>query len=291
MAGAKITSGQGRANQGPGQFLVREAVWSPFRLGVSVRPPFSFSCGDQARAYFPPAPVLSTGKGWYETSLCASQCNGQGRPCVVGLFPADWHGAAFVIAGNAPGIHVHSNTAGIFACGAVTSSGRWLQVQWPESWSEVSIAAKEMAPIVRAAATWSWTWHCCNVFFHCDNAAVVAVIQRKSTRNALLLHLLHCLYFYAAIFQFSYSAHHLPGVSNVAAMHYQGATCHCFFLFSHRVSLRNLHIFFKDYVLTNLQALYRSSKVKYETFSGKPTFLLTFLTFYTLHGSLYTKVR
>ena len=52
-----------------------------------------------------------------------------------------------------------------------------------------------------------------------------------------------------------------------------------------------MYTFFKDYVLTNLQALYRFSKVKYETFSGKPTFLLTFLTFYTLRGSLDTKVR
>ena len=68
-----------------------------------------------------------------------------------------------------------------------------------------------------AAATWGQTWHRCNVFFHCDNAAVVAVIQRKSTRDALLLHLLRCLYFYAAFFQFLYSAHHLPGVFNVAA--------------------------------------------------------------------------
>ena len=115
-----------------------------------------------------------------------------------------------MIAGDAPGIHVHSDAAG----SSVTSSGRWLQVQWPEPWSEVRIAAKEMAPIVMAAATWGQTWHRCNVFFHCDNAAVVAVIQRKSTRDALFLHL---LYFYAAFFQFSYSAHHLPGVSNVAA--------------------------------------------------------------------------
>ena len=126
-------------------------------------------------------------------------------------FLQDWHGARFVIPGDAPSVHVHSDAAGNFGCGAVTSSDRLLQVQWP---SDVSIAAKEMAPVAMAAATWGQTWHCCNVFFHCDNTAVVAVIQRKSTRDALLLHLLH---FYAAFFQFSYSAHHLPGVSNVAA--------------------------------------------------------------------------
>ena len=124
-------------------------------------------------------------------------------------FLQDWHCAAFVIPGDAPSVHVHSDAAGNFGCGAVTSSHRWLQVQWPDSWSEVSIAAKEMAPVVMAAVTWGQTWHRCNVFFHCNNTAVVAVIQRKSTRDALLFHLLRCLYFYAAFFQFSYSAHHL----------------------------------------------------------------------------------
>ena len=51
-------------------------------------------------------------------------------------FLQDWHYAVFVIPGNAPEIHVHSDTAGSFGCGAVSSSGSWLQVQWPESWSE-----------------------------------------------------------------------------------------------------------------------------------------------------------
>ena len=137
-------------------------------------------------------------------------------------FLQDWHGAAFVIPGDAPGIHVHSNTAGSFGCGTVTSSDRWLQVQWPDSWSEVSIAAKEMAPIVMAAVTWGRTWHCCNIFFHCDNTAVVVVIQRKSMKDALLLHLLHCLYFYAAFFKFLYSAITSLGCPMSLQMHYQG---------------------------------------------------------------------
>ena len=74
-----------------------------------------------------------------------------------------------------------------------------------------------MVPIVMAAAMWGRSWHRRRVFFHSDNMAVVAVIQRKSAKHPLLLHLLRCLYFYAAYFQFSYSAHHLPGVTNVAA--------------------------------------------------------------------------
>ena len=132
-------------------------------------------------------------------------------------FLQSWHGAAFVVSGSSPVVHVHSDASGSFGCGAVSGDGRWLQVSWPESWADVSIAVKEMAPIVLAAATWGCSWHHCSVFFHCDNAAVVSVIQRRSAKDPFLLHLLRCLYFYAARFQFCYSAHHLPGVSNVAA--------------------------------------------------------------------------
>ena len=46
---------------------------------------------------------------------------------------------------------------------------------------------------------------------------VVSVIHRKLEKHGLLLRLLCCLYFYAAHFQFAYSACHLPGVTNVAA--------------------------------------------------------------------------
>ena len=54
-------------------------------------------------------------------------------------------------------------------------------------------------------------------------------------------------------------------------------------------AVRKKETFFKDCFLTNLQALYQSSNVQYINFHGKPTFLLTFLTFYTLRGSLDTK--
>ena len=132
-------------------------------------------------------------------------------------FLQSWHGAAFVVSGSSPVVHVHSDASGSFGCGAVSDDHRWLQVSWPESWADVSIAVKEMATILLAAATWGCSWHHCSVFFHCDNAAVVFVIQRHSAKDPFLLHLLHCLYFYAARFQFGYSAHHLHGVSNVAA--------------------------------------------------------------------------
>ena len=54
------------------------------------------------------------------------------------------------------------------------------------------------------------------------------------------------------------------------------------------VRKKEIYTFFKDCFVTNLQALYQSSNVQYKNFHGKPTFLLTFLTFHTLRGSLDT---
>ena len=93
----------------------------------------------------------------------------------------------------------------------------WFQLRWPESWSEVDIVVKELVPIVVAAAIWGRHWSRSHVCFHLDNMAVVTILQSISPRGELVLHLIRCLYFYAAIYQFDYSAEHVPGVLNVAA--------------------------------------------------------------------------
>ena len=50
-----------------------------------------------------------------------------------------------------------------------------------------------------------------------DNEAVVTTIQRRSAKHPLLTQLLRCLFFYASVFQFHFSASHIPGVFNTTA--------------------------------------------------------------------------
>ena len=115
-------------------------------------------------------------------------------------FLQDWHGSSFIIPSDSLSVHVHTDASGNFGGGALSSDGRWLQVQWPESWLEIDISVKEMVPIVVAAAVWGQSWHRHRVFFHSDNAAVVAIIQKKSAKQQAMLHQLRCLYFYAAYY-------------------------------------------------------------------------------------------
>jgi hypothetical protein len=117
---------------------------------------------------------------------------------------------------SSPSIHVYSDTSGSH-CGAYCIQLGWFQLEWPPSWSEVSIAPKEMVPVVVAAAIWGKHWAGRDVRFHVDNLSVVAVIQRVSAWDDRLHHLVRCLMMFAALFRFHPSAQHIPGCENSAA--------------------------------------------------------------------------
>ena len=133
-------------------------------------------------------------------------------------FLIDWHGgASFIPVDNNPSVCVFSDASGSFGCGAICTDSQWFQICWPPTWAKIDIAAKKIVPVVAVVAVWGRGWCQHQVTFHSDNAAVVSVIQRRSAKDPLLLHLLRCLYFYAAYYQFSYCACHVPGVDNVTA--------------------------------------------------------------------------
>ena len=53
--------------------------------------------------------------------------------------------------------------------------------------------------------------------FYSDNEAVVTVIRKRCANNRLLTNLLRCLFFYAVVYKFHFSASHIPGESNWVA--------------------------------------------------------------------------
>lgn len=53
--------------------------------------------------------------------------------------------------------------------------------------------------------------------FQSDNQAVVAVLASRSCRDMDLMHLLRCLFFFEAEFQFNLVAVHIPGRLNTLA--------------------------------------------------------------------------
>ena len=131
------------------------------------------------------------------------------------LFLPDWNGSGF-FQPKTPTAEVVSDASGSWGCRAFHSS-LWFQYQWPESWQGCHIAAKEMVPIVFAAAIWGPSWSGQRIRCKSDNSAVVTVVNTGSARDPLLMHMLHCLFVYAAYYKFSVLASHLPGKQNIGA--------------------------------------------------------------------------
>ncbi len=79
------------------------------------------------------------------------------------------------------------------------------------------IAVKEMLPIVMAATVWGKFWQGLSIRFNSDNTAVVALLNAGSVKHWALMHLMRCLTFLAAKFNFVISAAHIKGVDNTLA--------------------------------------------------------------------------
>ena len=79
------------------------------------------------------------------------------------------------------------------------------------------ISVKELVPVTMAAALWGPQWSGKHICFHSDNMAVVAVLQRRSSKSPPLMQLLRCVSLFSAFYGFHFSAKHVPGVLNEVA--------------------------------------------------------------------------
>ena len=128
-----------------------------------------------------------------------------------------WNGVSF-FGGMPPGQSLISDASGSWGCGAFsTTTGEWFQLRWPELWTDKSIAAKELLPIVIGAALWGKAWTGTRVTFICDNLGVVQALSSRCVRDPHIMHLLRCLSFIEARFDFEHMANHIAGKDNRAA--------------------------------------------------------------------------
>lgn len=110
-----------------------------------------------------------------------------------------------------------SDTWGCEAYQSELQSPVWFQLQRPAGWENEHISAKEMVPVVVAAALWGQSWTHSQVVFRSDNSQVVAAINSGTSCNRIAAHLTRCLCFITASYQFVATARHIPGRLNSAA--------------------------------------------------------------------------
>ena len=135
------------------------------------------------------------------------------------LLAPSWNGISYLPGSASAGVTVTSDASGTWGCGAFQhqTPAKWFQLQWPPSWASVSIAAKELFPVVASAAMWGGSWPKSRVVFQSDNMATVQVLSSGSSRDPTMARLLRCLFFFEAYYGFEHEAKHVRGVDNVAA--------------------------------------------------------------------------
>ena len=134
------------------------------------------------------------------------------------VFLDTWNGIGMMDnPANGPvSVHLYTDASGHFGCGAWCGAW-WFQLPWLSTMGKWSIAAKELVPVVLASMVWGRSWQGSLVVTHCDNVAVVEVINAGYSKDPLLMQLLRCLFFILAQHEFSLRAEHIPGKLNVGA--------------------------------------------------------------------------
>ena len=130
-------------------------------------------------------------------------------------FANTWNGVSLMyqVSSVKCSIEMKSDASGSWGCGAFCGR-KWFQLKWPSSLIDHNITVKELTPIVLAAAVWGEDWSAKNVKVWCDNSSVVDIINKGESKELDALHLMRCLSFFKAKFQFSLFAEHIAGEDN-----------------------------------------------------------------------------
>ena len=134
-------------------------------------------------------------------------------------FIEEWNGTNFfLLPGLMPvaDLVVTSDAAGSIGYGALYRQ-QWFNQHWMPSQRPLSIAYKELFPVVIAAHLWGHHWANRRVCFRLDNSSVVHILNARTSRDHHLMVLLRSLLGVAARFNFTFEALHIPGVDNPVA--------------------------------------------------------------------------
>ena len=113
-------------------------------------------------------------------------------------FINQWNGVSFLPPPSSfPSLEVTSDASGSWGC-ATWHGHHWFQVKWCSRAEPLSIAEKELIPIILALVAWGDSWAHRQIICHCDNQVVVACLRSRTSKCKGVMHLLRCLLFIEA---------------------------------------------------------------------------------------------
>jgi len=104
-----------------------------------------------------------------------------------------------------PDFTVCSDASGVIGYGAFITNESF-NGQWSPLQLLLSIAYKELFPVVLAAHVWGPHWSCRCILFHVNNEAVVHILNSWTSKDPNIMHLLRSLLKVAAYLSFTFAA-------------------------------------------------------------------------------------
>lgn len=134
-------------------------------------------------------------------------------------FLSDFNGARMIqksVWENQDDLHLHTDASGSLGFGAFFNY-KWFSGEWPKKWQSENITLLELFPIVLSVNIWGEDLANKFVIFHSDNMAVVAVINKLSSREPKVMSLVRSLVVMSMAKNISFKAEHVLGARNESA--------------------------------------------------------------------------
>ena len=133
-------------------------------------------------------------------------------------YSKEWNGVSMmsVVDKTNPRFSVTTDASGSWGCGAFSGT-QWFSLKWNINAAPLHITVKELLPITMAAALWGAQWRGQSVQVWCDNEAVVTILNQGTSKDLEVMHLIRCLAFIMAKWDFYLFASHIKGQLNTAA--------------------------------------------------------------------------
>lgn len=93
----------------------------------------------------------------------------------------------------------------------------WIQEHYPDSWKSYHISVLEIYPIYVLIKLFAKKIVNADLTFHCDNEAVVTVINKQTSKNPYLLKIIRLVVLEQLKHNFTLQCVHIPGLRNILA--------------------------------------------------------------------------
>ena len=128
------------------------------------------------------------------------------------------NGASMMIDESNKVLDLFTDASGSLGFGAYFE-GHWTNAPWPsrileEKALKKDITYKELFPIVLSVLLWGHRFSNGKVTFHCDNEAVVSIINKQSTSHRRSMGLVRMLVYFCLTHNIVFKARHIPGKNN-----------------------------------------------------------------------------